>query len=160
MKFNLTTLLFWRHLRPAVQRRLWRLTAAVAGIAIAGALTLYGLRDSFLYFYTPSDYAALQHKPSGRFRLGGLVQKGSLQKTAATITFIVADMTDNTMTVRYNGTPPDLFREGQGVIADGRLVDTIFVADYLLAKHDEVYMPPQVASSLRAQGHVPAKSAP
>jgi cytochrome c-type biogenesis protein CcmE len=132
------------------RKRLLAVLAIVAGVGIATALATLAFRDNLLYFYNPSQVLA-GDAPSGRtFRIGGMVTEGSLARTEGTlkIRFVVTDYR-NSIPVQYEGLLPDLFREGQGVIAHGRLTDSgEFVADEVLAKHDENYMPPEVAESL------------
>ncbi|MCB9949269.1 MAG: cytochrome c maturation protein CcmE [Rhodospirillaceae bacterium] len=131
------------------------LAMAVIGIGTAAALTLAALQDNLLFFYGPGEIEA-QHLVAGqRFRLGGLVVDGSIRRLddGLTITFDVTD-TVETVSVVYVGPVPDLFAEGQGVIANGMLDrDGVFQADELLAKHDENYMPPEVAERLERAGH-------
>ena len=121
-------------------------------IAEAGhyALVLNAMRDSIVFFSTPSMAAEKQIPTGKRFRLGGLVQPGSLVRgDNLAVNFSVADGAA-TLPVAYKGILPDLFREGQGVVAHGKLgADGVFVADEVLAKHDEKYMPPEVAKSLK-----------
>jgi cytochrome c-type biogenesis protein CcmE len=127
----------------------------LAGVAVAVGLALRAFDENLLYFYTPSEVAAGSVPTGKKFRLGGLVSTGSLVREAGDmeIRFEVTDM-KKAMTVTYSGVLPDLFREGQGVIAYGVLdTDGIFRADEVLAKHDENYMPPEVAQALREQGH-------
>ncbi|HEX2432227.1 MAG TPA: cytochrome c maturation protein CcmE, partial [Aestuariivirgaceae bacterium] len=114
---------------------------------------LYALNDSIVFFYTPSEALTRNIAEGQRFRLGGLVEKGSLKHGADEgVSFIVTD-TDKTMAVSYRGQLPDLFREGQGVVAEGRLgPGGVFRADTVLAKHDETYMPKEVADALKAKG--------
>jgi cytochrome c-type biogenesis protein CcmE len=136
-------------------RRLTLFGLSALGAAAAAALALTAFQDNLLFFYSPSDVAAKGIGPDRRFRLGGLVEDGSLEKIdgGRTIGFVVTD-TRADLRVLYTGIPPDLFREGQGVIAHGALrADGVFVADELLAKHDENYMPPEVAKALEAAGH-------
>jgi cytochrome c-type biogenesis protein CcmE len=111
------------------------------------------MRDSIVFFYSPSEVATMQIAPGQRFRLGGLVETGSvLRGEGTTIRFVVTDKT-KTLPVTYTGVLPDLFREGQGVVAEGMLAaDGTFQADNVLAKHDEKYMPPEVAKKLKEQG--------
>ncbi|MDQ0394540.1 cytochrome c-type biogenesis protein CcmE [Labrys monachus] len=127
-----------------------------AGVVLAAAVTLVlvSLGNSMSYFAAPSDIVGKAVDPAQRWRLGGLVEKGSLvHEGASTITFSVTD-TNKSIKVTYSGIVPDLFREGQGVVAEG-VVDGagVFRADVLLAKHDEKYMPKEVADALKAQGH-------
>ena len=125
----------------------------VAVLALAVVLVLFAMRGAIVYFYTPSDLSAQVVKPGQRFRLGGLVAEGSVVRGAGTkVDFGVTD-TLNTIKVRYDGVLPDLFREGQGVVTEGKLDGAgVFQADTVLAKHDETYMPPEVAKSLKEKG--------
>lgn len=133
------------------RRRLFAVLAIVAGVGAAAALATIAFQDNLLYFYDPSQVAAGE-APTGRtFRIGGMVTEGSLQRTEGTlaIRFIVTDF-QHSIPVRYEGLLPDLFKEGQGVVAHGRLESSgVFVADDIVAKHDENYMPPEVARSLK-----------
>jgi cytochrome c-type biogenesis protein CcmE len=136
------------------QRRLTMIGGALAVLAIAAALVLNALRDSIVFFSTPVMVAE-QHIPAGkRFRLGGLVQPGSLVRgDNLAIKFEVSDGSA-TLPVAFQGILPDLFREGQGVVAEGALDGAgVFKADTVLAKHDETYMPKEVADALKKQGH-------
>jgi cytochrome c-type biogenesis protein CcmE len=137
-------------------RKQKRLAVIVGGLAILGlaaGLVLYALRDTIVFFYTPSEVAQKNISPGTRLRLGGLVEKGSISRAGGTtVTFIVTDLT-KTMNVSYMGQLPDLFREGQGVVAEGVLdANGALIADTVLAKHDEKYMPKDVADKLKAQG--------
>ena len=135
------------------QRRLTMIGCALAVLAFAAGLVLYGLRDSIVFFSTPSMAAEQHIVPGKRFRLGGLVQPGSLKCGDGAVTFDVADGSAK-MPVAYKGPLPDLFREGQGVVAEGALdASGTFRADTVLAKHDETYMPREVADALKKQGH-------
>jgi cytochrome c-type biogenesis protein CcmE len=143
------------------RRRLILLGLAALGLGTASALALTAFRDNLLFFHSPSDLHAGKVADGQRFRLGGLVVQGSLQHLpdGQTITFTVTD-TVYDVPVRYVGIVPDLFREGQGVVANGRVVpDGTFVADELLAKHDEKYMPPEVAKALQDAGQPRAPGA-
>jgi cytochrome c-type biogenesis protein CcmE len=122
----------------------------VAGVSVAAWLGTQAFRSNVMFFFDPSQIAAGEAPPGERFRLGGMVEKGSVVKTAGTldIQFLVTDY-KHTVAVKYSGILPDLFREGQGVVAHGRLQNGTFVADEILAKHDEKYMPPEVARSLK-----------
>ena len=135
------------------QKRLSLILGALAGLAVAVALVLFALQDSIVFFYTPSDVSEKNVAAGTRFRLGGLVAEGSVKRgQGTTVEFAVTD-TLKTMPVRYVGVLPDLFREGQGVIAEGRLEPSgLFSADSVLAKHDETYMPPEVAKALKERG--------
>lgn len=134
------------------QRRLALVLSSVGMIAVAAALVLYALGDSVTFFYSPSD---LKDKPVAagqRINLGGLVETGSVDKSeAGVVKFTVTDGTGR-MAVVYRGVLPDLFREGQGVVATGRIEAGVFAASSVLAKHDEKYMPPEVAKALKARG--------
>lgn len=135
------------------QKRLSIIAAAMAFLAAAAGLVLFALRQEIVFFRTPSDLVTMAVKPGERVRLGGLVEKGSIVRGEGTqVAFVVTD-TDKTVKVTYNGILPDLFREGQGVIAEGALGDGgVFVADTVLAKHDENYMPKEVADALKEKG--------
>ncbi len=141
---------------PKKQRRLaFAITLLLAGGGAAG-LAIFALQDNVLFFYSPSDIAAHPEKvPAGRaFRIGGLVQTGSVKRdTGLEVQFTVTDG-KNAVPVRYSGVLPDLFREGQGVVALGTRSDNgIFTASEVLAKHDEKYMPPEVVDALKRSGH-------
>ena len=135
------------------QRRSVLIGMCLAVLGLAVGLILFALEDSIVFFYSPSDVAEKNIRPGQRIRLGGLVAEGSVKRGEnTTIQFSVTD-TVKTIPVTYTGVLPDLFREGQGVVTEGRFRgDGIFVADNVLAKHDENYMPPEVAESLRKQG--------
>ncbi|CCE07575.1 Cytochrome c-type biogenesis protein cycJ [Bradyrhizobium sp. STM 3843] len=136
------------------QRRLTIIGGALAVLAVAAALVLNALRDSIVFFSTPTMVAEKHVGPGKRFRLGGLVQPGSLVRGQdLAVTFEVADGGAK-LPVAYKGILPDLFREGQGVVAEGALdANGVFKADTVLAKHDETYMPKEVADALKKQGH-------
>ena len=136
------------------QRRLTMIGGSLAMLAVAAALVLNAMRDSIVFFSTPSMAAEKQIPPGKRFRLGGLVQAGSLVRGEnLAVTFAVADGS-KTLNVAYKGILPDLFREGQGVIAEGAIdANGVFKADTVLAKHDETYMPKEVADALKKTGH-------
>jgi len=139
------------------RKRLLAVAGILAGVAVATAVALRAFDDNLLYFYDPSQVAAGQAPTGKTFRVGGLVTKGSVERVPGSleVRFVVTDYA-HTLTVSYTGLLPDLFREGQGVIAHGRLKDGTFVADEVLAKHDEKYMPPEVAKSLK---HAPPPTA-
>ncbi|MGB3179684.1 MAG: cytochrome c maturation protein CcmE [Albidovulum sp.] len=125
--------------------------ASVALVASFGAF-YFAAGDSLQYFRSPSEVAENAPGPSETFRIGGLVETGSLVRgQGAAITFAVTD-TNATIPVRYEGVLPDLFDEGGGVVATGKLIDGTFVAHEILAKHDETYMPSEVIDALKAQG--------
>ena len=137
-------------------RKQKRLSLILTGLVLLGAalgLVLYAMRDSIVFFYTPSELAEKTLNPGQRLRLGGLVEEGSVKKAeGATVNFIVTDSI-KTMQVTYTGQLPDLFREGQGVVAEGVLDGSgIFKADTVLAKHDENYMPKELKDSLKEKG--------
>jgi cytochrome c-type biogenesis protein CcmE len=136
------------------QRRLVLIGGALTVLAIAAALVLNALRDSIVFFSTPSMAAERSIQPGQRFRLGGLVQPGSLVRgDQLQVKFTVTDG-NASMPVTFTGILPDLFREGQGVISEGKLdAAGVFKADTVLAKHDETYMPKDVADALKKQGH-------
>jgi cytochrome c-type biogenesis protein CcmE len=135
------------------QHRAGLIALGVAILGVATFLVLFALRDSVVFFHTPQDISD-GHIPAGRrLRLGGLVAQGSLKRgSGETVEFAITD-TVKTIAVRYRGILPDLFREGQGVVAEGKLdQDGRFLADTVLAKHDETYMPPEVAKALKEKG--------
>jgi cytochrome c-type biogenesis protein CcmE len=135
------------------QQRALLLIGGIALLGIAAGLVLYALNDSIVFFYTPSEALARHVAEGQRFRLGGLVEMGSVKHDSNdAVTFTVTDR-DRAMAVSYQGQLPDLFREGQGVVAEGRLgPGGVFQADSVLAKHDETYMPKEVADALKAKG--------
>ncbi|MGI8853952.1 MAG: cytochrome c maturation protein CcmE [Methyloceanibacter sp.] len=135
------------------QRRGVLIGMCLAVLGVAVALVLFAMRDSIVFFYSPSEVAAMQIAPGQRFRLGGLVEMGSVVRgEGTTIRFAVTDKA-KTLPVTFTGVLPDLFREGQGVVAEGSLEPNgTFHADSVLAKHDENYMPPEVAKKLKEQG--------
>jgi cytochrome c-type biogenesis protein CcmE len=133
-------------------QRLILITLAIAALIGAVLLAMWGLQDRAAYFVTPTDIAAGKATPDKAMRLGGMVVKGSLQRDSdgLTVRFIVSDGKAETPVV-FRGITPDLFREGSGVVAEGRLDPSgLFVADNILAKHDERYMPPQMANEAAA----------
>ena len=145
------------------QQRMMAVGALVLGISAAAALGFTAFKKNMMYFQTPSDLIAGTAPAGAKVRLGGLVEKGSVTRgDGLTVKFRMADCT-NVVNVRYDGILPDLFREGQGIVATGRVAaDGAFVADEVLAKHDENYMPPDLADSLKTDaGHscAPFKSA-
>lgn len=133
----------------ARRKRMGLVAAILVGVSLAAWLGTKAYQGNVMFFFDPSQIAAGEAPQDKRFRLGGMVQKGSVRKTTGTldIEFVVTDFC-HTVPVAYSGILPDLFREGQGVVAHGRLQSGRFVADEILAKHDEKYMPPQVAKSL------------
>ena len=140
------------------RRRLGWLLAALACAGVATALVLNAFRGNLVFFFSPTQVAA-QEAPAGRaFRLGGLVETGSLRREGdgMTIRFIVTD-TMRQVPVVYRGLLPDLFREGKGVVARGQLRDGVFQATEVLAKHDENYMPPEAAEALKQAAQTKAR---
>ena len=130
------------------RRRLWLLMTSLSVLGVAAALVLTSLNDNLVFFYSPSQVAEKHPGPERRFRLGGLVVEGSLQKNGQEARFKITDLKGE-LPVVYRGLLPDLFREGQGVIAEGTLgADGIFTAREVLAKHDENYMPPEAATAV------------
>ena len=136
------------------KRRAILIVAGLAMIGLASTLVLSALQTRVTFFMSPSDIAKNAMKPGTRFRLGGLVQNGSVHRQAdAVAVFTVTDGAAS-LPVTYKGILPDLFREGQGVVAESRIgSDGVFDADTVLAKHDEKYMPPEVVDALKRSGH-------
>ena len=134
-------------------RRLALISGALAVLAIAAGLVLFALRDTIVFFYTPTDIEAKNVAPGTRLRLGGLVKEGSVVRSEGkSVAFTVRDG-NGEVRVSYTGLLPDLFREGQGIVAEGVLeAKGSFRADSVLAKHDETYMPRDLAESLKKQG--------
>ncbi len=131
-----------RHRRAAL------IVAGVAVLGVATALVLSAFRQNLVFFFTPTDVVAKKAPVDRLFRVGGLVENGSLHRDGVRVTFRVTD-TANTITVAYDGILPDLFREGKGVVAQGRIEPGgVFHASEVLAKHDENYMPPDAAHAL------------
>ncbi len=143
-----------RRALTAKRRRLYILLAAAVTLGGAAALVLNAFEDALVFFLTPTDLKARAVPDNRMIRIGGLVEEGSLRKSGGGIEvrFAITDLT-NTVQVRYRGILPDLFREGQGVVAQGLLgTDGVFAASQILAKHDETYMPKEVADALRKSG--------
>ena len=137
------------------QRRIALVLGILAGVSVAGLLALSAFRENVMFFFDPSQVAAGEAPIDKRFRLGGMVRPGTVEREAGSLdmSFVVTDFQRDVKVV-YTGVVPDLFRENQGVVAHGRLgSDGIFVADEILAKHDENYMPPEVADALKKSGH-------
>jgi len=132
-----------RHKRAAL------VVGVLGAVGVAVALVLNAFNSNLVFFYTPSQVAA-HEAPQGRtFRVGGLVESGSVRREGVTVRFLVTD-TAKTVPVRYDGVLPDLFKEGKGVVAQGQLgADGVFVAREVLAKHDENYMPPEAADAVQ-----------
>jgi cytochrome c-type biogenesis protein CcmE len=143
----------WLPKSPKARRRLTLVAAIAPVLALAVGLTLWGLRSSISFFYTPSQAAAAHPAPGQSVQLGGMVQMGSVAKHPdGRVEFVVVDRTAKAK-VTFQGDLPDLFREGQGIVAVGAFrQDGAFEAKQVLAKHDEKYMPPELAKELKAQG--------
>jgi cytochrome c-type biogenesis protein CcmE len=130
----------------------------LAVVGIATALVLNAFQSNLVFFYSPSQIAS-KEAPTGRtFRLGGLVQEGSVKRDGVQVNFVVTD-TAQTVAVKYSGILPDLFKEGKGVVAQGQLKDGVFEAREVLAKHDENYMPPEAAEALKKAAEANGKMA-
>ncbi len=142
-----------RHKRAAVA------LGVLAAVGVAVALVLNAFNSNLVFFYTPSQVAAQEAPQARTFRIGGLVQAGSVAREGVTVRFTVTDTIKN-VSVRYQGVLPDLFKEGKGVVAQGQLgADGIFVAREVLAKHDENYMPPEAADALQRADKMKQKMA-
>ncbi|MCP4408390.1 MAG: cytochrome c maturation protein CcmE [Gammaproteobacteria bacterium] len=136
---------------PTRKKRLYLVLLMVLGIGIATVLAMNAFEENLMFFYPPAEVVAGKAPKDHPFRMGGLVTQGSVKRleNGLTVRFEITDNQD-TVTVEYTGILPDLFREGQGIVAMGRLRDDrVFVADEVLAKHDENYMPPEVADTLK-----------
>jgi cytochrome c-type biogenesis protein CcmE len=138
-----------------VTRKRKRLTFVLIGLGLLGAATalvLSAIEETLVFFRSPTELAEDPGLAKGRLRLGGLVEEGSVSRGGdATVHFRVTDL-NHTIPITYRGILPDLFREGQGIVAEGRMQDGVFLADTVLAKHDENYMPPEVADALKKSG--------
>src|SRR5512135_3499409 len=137
------------------QKRMVTVVAILAGVGIATAFALKAFNQNLLYYYSPTQIASGEAPTARTFRVGGLVQNNSVQRAPGSleVTFVLTDF-QKEIPVSYTGVLPDLFREGQGIIARGKLDGNRFVAEEVLAKHDENYMPPEVKDSLK--GHMDA----
>ncbi|HXP97099.1 MAG TPA: cytochrome c maturation protein CcmE [Telmatospirillum sp.] len=134
------------------QRRLYFVFLGMLALGAAAALVLTAMNDTLVYFYTPSDLRTKHVSPDRRLRIGGLVEPGSVARQGDAVRFVVTDLTA-TLPVTYRGVLPDLFREGQGVVAEGKMDgEGLFHASEVLAKHDENYMPKEVADALKKSG--------
>ncbi len=141
-------------MKPARKKRLTLIVLMVAGIAVGLGFALKSLDENIMFFFTPTEVADGKAPPGRLFRMGGMVVTGSVSRPGEGLT-VHFDLTDNEnkVTVMYTGILPDLFREGQGIIANGQLdKDGAFVAQEVLAKHDENYMPPEVAEAMKKSG--------
>lgn len=138
-------------MHPLRKRRLTLIVIMIAGIAVATGFALVAFNQNLMFFFTPSDVQAGKAPSDRLFRMGGMVVDGSVKKSNKNVD-VAFDITDNekTVTVKYSGILPDLFREGQGIITKGKLnAKGEFVAEEVLAKHDENYMPPEVAATMK-----------
>ena len=146
-------------MNPTRKKRLYLIIAMVVGVALAVGFALNAFNQNMMFYFTPTEVAQGKAPVNQPFRLGGMVVNGSVKKQAESTTTWF-DLTDNQsiVTVEYSGILPDLFREGQGIISMGRLNSSgKFIADEVLAKHDENYMPPEVAESMKAKQAQPAQ---
>ncbi|CAB3918621.1 cytochrome c maturation protein CcmE [Achromobacter piechaudii] len=140
------------------KRRAWAIAGGLTLLALATALVLNALQSNLVFFFSPSQVVAHKAPRHGSFRVGGLVEQGSVQREAdgVTLRFLVTD-TAHTVPVSYQGLLPDLFREGKGVVVAGKLdADGVFRATQVLAKHDENYMPPEAADAIKRAGNASA----
>ncbi|MBY0500749.1 MAG: cytochrome c maturation protein CcmE [Alphaproteobacteria bacterium] len=136
----------------AKHQRLLTLLVGIVGLGIAVFLVSSAFRDNLVFFYTPSDLSHKKIHPEQRLRMGGLVEQNSLRQDGQTVSFAITDR-KNILKVNYKGLLPDLFREGQGVVVEGHLSESgLFQAETVLAKHDENYMPKEVADKLKEKG--------
>ena len=146
-------------MKPRTKRAAW-IAAGVAALGVAVALVMNAFQSNLVFFFTPSDVAGNKAPRDRAFRIGGLVEAGSVKRNAdaLTVAFRVTD-TMQTIPVTFTGILPDLFKEGKGVVAQGKLgTDGVFRASEVLAKHDENYMPPEAAEALKRAGHPLDKS--
>jgi cytochrome c-type biogenesis protein CcmE len=137
------------------KRRLYAVLAGMAVLGIAAALVLNAFEDNLVFFFSPTEMLTKELAPNQVIRVGGLVEEESFEKLedGLTVAFVLTD-TANTLPVRFTGVLPDLFREGQGVVAEGTMgPDGVFVAREVLAKHDENYMPREVTDAIKDAGH-------
>jgi cytochrome c-type biogenesis protein CcmE len=137
------------------KRRLYAVLAGMAVLGIAAALVLNAFEDNLVFFFSPTEMLTKELAPNQVIRVGGLVEEESFKKLedGLTVAFVLTD-TANTLPVRFTGVLPDLFREGQGVVAEGTMgPDGVFVARDVLAKHDENYMPREVTDAIKDAGH-------
>ena len=145
-------------MNPIRKKRLYIVLAILAGVGVAVALALSALQQNINLFYTPTQIAQGEAPQDTRIRAGGMVAEKSLKRTGDSldVEFVVTDFTHN-VTIRYRGILPDLFREGQGIVALGKLdANGELIADEVLAKHDENYMPPEVTKALQDSGNLPS----
>ena len=130
------------------QKRLAVAAGVVCAVGVAAALVLNAFQSNLVFFYSPSQVAANEAPSARTFRIGGMVENGTLKREGTKASFVVTD-TAKSIPVRYEGILPDLFKEGKGVVAQGQLKDGVFIAREVLAKHDENYMPPEAAEALK-----------
>jgi cytochrome c-type biogenesis protein CcmE len=132
------------------RKRMWVVLGILGGVAASVTLAVMASRENLMFYFDPTQIAAGQAPQNKRFRVGGMVVKGSVQREPGNIEvrFVLSDFSHE-VPVKYAGVLPDLFREGQGIIAHGTMDHGTFIADEVLAKHDEKYMPPEVAASLK-----------
>lgn len=142
-------------MHPKRKRKLIVVLLGLLGVSIALGLILYSLRAQTDYFYSPAQIASGAAPSDQRIKAGGMVVKGSLKRQADSldVSFQITDF-KSTVDVRYSGILPDLFKEGSGVVATGKLQHGVFIAEEILAKHDEKYMPPDVTAALKDQGRL------
>lgn len=134
------------------RRRMYFILLGLLGLGAGTGLVLTAFQDNIVFFFSPTEVATRHVTPEQRIRVGGLVEQGSVEKDGENVSFSVTDMS-NTLHIKYHGLLPDLFREGQGVVAEGRMgPDGVFIASEVLAKHDENYMPREVADALKKSG--------
>jgi len=144
-------------MKPARRNRLLLILLMIAGVATAASFALKAFNENLMYFFSTTEVAEGKVPQGAKFRLGGMVVKGSVERpdNGMMVRFVLTDY-HKQVTVEYTGILPDLFREGQGIVANGRLNDNgVFIADEVLAKHDENYMPPEVADSLKNPEELP-----
>ncbi|MES2918343.1 MAG: cytochrome c maturation protein CcmE [Pseudomonadota bacterium] len=143
---------------PKRKKTLFILIAVLVGVGIAVGLTLYALRQNLNLFYTPTQLVQKEAPEGRRIQVGGLVMAGTVKRSPDSLAtrFTITDL-KHQVDVTYTGILPDLFREGQGIVANGRLENGVVVAEEVLAKHDENYMPPQVKHAIEQAGHPAGK---
>ena len=140
-------------------KRLVIVGGLLLSVGAIAALVFNAFQSNLVFFYTPTQVLASEAPLNRSFRLGGLVEQGSLKRDGVTVDFIVTD-TARRVPVRYTGILPDLFKEGKGVVAQGQLLGSVFVAREVLAKHDENYMPPEAAEALKRAGQMQSQTQP
>ena len=140
-------------MNPKRKQRLMIILGLLVGLGIVVGLVMYALSQNINLFFTPTQIARGEAPPAQMIRVGGMVAEGTVERNLQTLE-VAFDVTDfeSSVPVTYEGILPDLFREGQGVVAEGRLINGVFKADEVLAKHDENYMPPEVADALKKSG--------